>query len=134
MKEYDVLEHSADLKILVRGQNMEELFNNALRGMFESVEPEAVSKEERRRKIEVKPSDPKLGLIDFLSEALFQSDTNYEAYNNVEFDVFEEGHIVAELIGYPIKGFREEIKAVTYHDFEITETDQGFEASIIFDI
>ncbi|NIP33213.1 archease, partial [Candidatus Saccharibacteria bacterium] len=55
-------------------------------------------------------------------------------YNNVEFDVFEEGHIVAELIGYPIKGFREEIKAVTYHDFEITETDQGFEASIIFDI
>lgn len=134
MKEYDVLEHSADLKILARGRNMEELFINALVGMFESIEPDIVEKEERRRKVEVKPADPKLGLIDFLSEALYQSDVNNEAYTNAKFEVFDEGRIVAELIGFPVKGFREEIKAVTYHDFEITETDQGFEATIIFDI
>lgn len=134
MEKYKVLEHLADLKIKVFGLNRKELFTNALIGMFESIEPDIISRDERSRKIEVSSKSEELILIDFLSEALYQSDINNEAYHRVEFEALEPTRIIAKLFGYKVKGFREEIKAVTYHDFKIIKTDNGLEAEIIFDI
>ena len=134
MEKYKALEHLADLKIKVFGRNREELFANALIGMFESIEPDIISREEHSRKIEVSSKSEELILIDFLSEALYQSDVNNEAYFRVEFEAFEPTKIIAQLFGYKVKGFREEIKAVTYHDFKIIKTKDGLVAEIIFDI
>lgn len=134
MKGYDIAEHSADLKIIAYGDDRPELFKNALRGMFESVEPRPKNREERQRKIEISPADKDLALVEFLSEALYQSDVNNEAYTDVNFEKFEPNKIIAVLSGFPVKGFREEIKAVTYHGFEIKKRGQGLEAPIIFDI
>ena len=134
MKEYDILEHSADLKIVAYGKDLKSLFGNALKGMFLSIEPEIIFDDKVTRKIELSEEEQDLCLIDFLSEALYQSDVNNEAYFDVKFIKFEPREIVAELNGNAVKGFREEIKAVTYHGFEIKETNSGLEAQIIFDI
>ena len=134
MKEYNVLEHSADLKIIAYGRDLKDLYKNALKGMFESIEPEIIFDDQVTRKIELNEKSQEISLIDFLSEALYQSDIHNEAYFDVKFLKFDPHGIIAELHGNAIKGFREEIKAVTYHDFEIKETDEGFEAPIIFDI
>jgi len=134
MKEYDVIEHSADLKIIAHGKNLKELYKNALKGMFETIEPDIIFDDMIERRIEIKDENQDLSLIDFLSEALYQSDINNEAYFDVKFFKFEPREISAKLIGNVVKGFREEIKAVTYHGFELRETDNGFEAPIIFDI
>jgi len=134
MEKYKVLPHLADLKIRVFGRDRKELFANALLGMFESIEPDIISREEHPRKIEVSSKSEELILVDFLSEALYQSDVHNESYHGVKFEIFEPTKIIAHLIGYPVKGFREEIKAVTYHDFSINKTKDGLEANIIFDI
>ncbi|MDD4995469.1 MAG: archease [Patescibacteria group bacterium] len=134
MEKYKKLEHPADLRLRVFGRDMAELFQNALFGMFESIEPDIASRDLVRRKIQVQAGDPELLLVDFLSEALLQSDTHDEAYHDAEIDNLAADSVTATLIGYPIRGFRQEIKAVTYHGFKIEQTAEGLTAEIIFDI
>ena len=45
MKKYEILEHKADLKIRVFGKTREELFENAMIGMFEGAQYEPSSAE-----------------------------------------------------------------------------------------
>ena len=134
MKEYEVLPHSGDLMIRAYGRDLEHLYKNALSGMFESVAPEVISGSKAKRRVELKDDKRDITLIDFLNEALYQSDINNEAYFDVDFTELNPHHILAELSGNRVTGFRDEIKAVTYHGFEIFETDNGLEAPIIFDI
>jgi SHS2 domain-containing protein len=135
MEKYKKIKHLGDLKVRIFGKNRQDLFSNALTAMFESIEPDPVAgREGISRKIEVTSQSEDLLLIDFLNEALYQSDVNNEAYQRVQFKSFNPTAVEAILFGYPVKGFREEIKAVTHHGFEIKETKQGLEAEIIFDI
>lgn len=134
MKKYKILEHSADLKIQVWGKDREELFCNAVIAMFESIEPEVSSPEKRETSIKIDAENEDMLLIDFLNEALYQSDVNNETYDEVEILKLEPMHVEAKLMGREVKGFKEEIKAVTYHGFDIKKTEQGLEAEIIFDI
>ena len=134
MKKYEVLEHTADLKIKVWAKDRQELFINALVAMFEAIEPDITSAKTHTRNIQAASDDESLLLIDFLSEALYLSDINNEIYIDVNFKNFTPNGLQAELTAKPIKGFKEEIKAVTYHGFKIEKTDRGLETEIIFDI
>ena len=136
MKKYEILEHRADLKIRVFGKDKKELFINALLGMSEGMKAE-ISKPEKKvkRKIEIKSLDLPALLVDFLSEALYLSQINKEAYFSVEFRKITDTEIEGQLIGQRVERFGEDIKAVTYHNLEIKETkDKNWEGTILFDI
>lgn len=134
MKKYETLEHLADLKIRVWANTRKELFCNALTAMFESIEPELDRSQERERVVQMESKDKDLLLVDFLSEALYLSDVNNEAYVDADIEELEDRKIRARLKGYAVRGFKEEIKAVTYHGFKIEKIDGGLRAEIIFDI
>ena len=54
MKKFEILEHKADLQIRVFGRTKEELFQNALFGMQESMKPEIRKPDkETKRKIKI---------------------------------------------------------------------------------
>src|SRR3989338_310971 len=72
---FEILEHTADLRIKAWGKTKEELFKNALRGMAYVQKEEArIKKQESRitKKVQVKSTDMTALLIDFLSEVLTQ--------------------------------------------------------------
>lgn len=134
MKLYKILEHTADLKIKFFGKNKRELFSNALLGMFEAIGPEIQNEEIFEREISVSSANFENLLVDFLSEALYQSDINNEAYFKIIFDEFDDTHLKVKICGKKINKFSEEIKAVTYHGLEIKQTKAGWEATVLFDI
>jgi SHS2 domain-containing protein len=138
IKPYQILEHTADLKIKAFGRDLPELFSNALKGMFESIrrrELEVGSRKlETRRKIKIKSPDLESLLVDFLSEALYLSDINDEAYFEAEFDKLTEKELNGEIRGAKVRNFKEEIKAVTYHGLEIKKRNKIWEATVLFDI
>lgn len=138
MKKYEILEHRADLKIRVFGRTKEELFENAMIGMFEGAryEPEIRnSKFEIREEIKVKSIDLASLLVDFLSEILYLVETKGEIYQKVEFKKFSEKEIKGELFGQKLKKMGVQIKAVTYHDLDIHQKKDGsWEATILFDV
>src|SRR3989339_742850 len=127
---YSIIPHTADLQVHVEGKTLVDLFRNALIAMFQSIKPEAPDCEYRdnflvcqflpqKHIIKIDAIDKEVLLVDFLSEALYLSDLNNEAYLDVEIKDFSENHLVAELHGVRIDSFENEIKAVTYHDLHI---------------
>ncbi len=156
-KKYEILPHTADFKIKVYGKNLKELFENALFGMFESIKPISpackyngdnitCSKLSVTHELEVKSDKLEYLLVDFLSEALYLSDYNKEAYLKADLIEFPElinnkigdknFYLKAKIYGVKITGFEAfEIKAVTYHDLELAKLpDDSWYAVIVFDI
>jgi SHS2 domain-containing protein len=139
---YEILEHTADLKIRIFGKTKEELFLNALLAMAELMKPELEKGMKAKREIKVKSADLPALLVDFLNEALYLSQSNKEVYNGIEFNKFfdpsaDSGQ--AEIEGIVSGGkavrFGEDIKAVTHHNLEVRQKDDGsWEAIILFDI
>lgn len=144
MKDFEVLPHTADLKIRIYGTTLPDLFLHALIGMFQAIVPRAAGchyQQERlvcpslpiKRVIQISAIDRESLLVDFLSEALYLSDVHNEAYLNADIQI-SDNYLEAVLYGIVIEGFEVEIKAVTYHDLAVVHNDNGWTADIIFDI
>jgi len=145
-KDFEVLPHTADIKIKAYGRTLQQFFCNALLGMFQSVGPiipECKKKSGRvicdnlpqKRKIEVRAPDIDALLVDFLSEALYLSDVHDEAYFLAEISEISETSVSAVLHGIRVKGFDVvEIKAVTYHELEVKNVNGVWQSYIVFDI
>lgn len=135
MQGYEVLPHTADLRIRATGRTPEELFRQALCGIGSVMQPSAFEMPPTvRREIAVAaPDEPSL-LVDFLSQALSLAQVNREVYTEVWFGELTARSLRATLHGVPVDGFEKDIKAVTYHGVEIKESDEGYGATIIYDI
>lgn len=138
MKTYELLEHTADLKIRCFGKDMSELFAHAALGMFSQIyEGKAESRRhgdhEITRKINIQSIDLESLLVDFLSELLSLSDEHNEIY--YDFHVKINNHnLQAKVKGRKVKDFSQEIKAVTYHELKIEKKNGMYRAEIVFDI
>lgn len=134
-KRFELLEHTADIRLKVSGSSKEDLFKNALAGMaFVQKKDSLEEKISVSKPLFVESIDLNALLVDFLSEVLALSDANQEVYTAVEFKEFSDTVVDAELKGYKIDMFDEDIKAVTYHGVDIQEVGGGFEVTIVFDI
>jgi len=136
MKKFEILEHRADLKIRVFGRTKEELFENAMVGMFEAAKYEQEIKNQKSKiKIKIKSFDLSSLLVDFLSEVLYLAETKKLVFEKVEFKKFTENDIEAILFGKPLKRMGVHIKGVTYHGLEISQRkDKNWQATVLFDI
>lgn len=133
---YNLLEHPADIKLKIVADSLGELFEGALKGMAEIlVLKEDFTSEEVRKKIKVSSIDISSLLVDFLSEVLALSDINDCVFIELLIINLKDNEIEAEIKGFKVNKFKEEIKAVTYHKTEVKKNSQNqFEAEILFDI
>jgi SHS2 domain-containing protein len=135
MQPFEIISHTADIKIHVYGTSLKELFIHAVKGMFFCAGPHTLDHASiTPRIITLNAPSQDLLLIDFLSECLYLSDIHNETYEHLDIKEISDTHIQAILQGIPIDRFEIEIKAVTYHDFAITKVDNILQATIVFDI
>ena len=144
--DFEILPHTADIKIRAYGNTKEELFKNALIGMFQSVHPIAphchreddrlICKElPEKHTIDISAPDQESLLIDFLSNALYLSDVYNQAYLDVTINELTSNHLNATVHGVAITWFEiVELKAVTYHDLTIKKHNNIWQVDIVFDI
>ncbi len=146
-KTYEILEHKADLKIRAFGKSKEELFLNMMIGMTENMKPEIKKSPENSKKdinkfdsaahavkIKIKSVDLASLLVDFLSEVLYLSQANKEAYFNAKFTKLTDTETEAKIFCQKVERFGEDIKAVTYHDLEVKNVNGNWTATVLFDI
>lgn len=133
---FEILEHTADLRIKARGKTKEELFVNALKGMAhvqKSELPAGASKVVK--KIKVESADLTALLIDFLSKILTQSHIDRVVFYDAKFKTLSDTALEAEIEGIKVDEFDEDIKAVTYHGAEVVKNEQGlWEVTAVYDI
>lgn len=133
---YKILEHTADVRMIVQADSLEKLFSEAVYGMMKIIEPKVDNKKEViERTISLEALDTTALLIDFLNEVLLATHIHKEVYNEVIFKSLSERSLEAKLSGFIAKSLGEDIKAVTYHEAEVKKKKDGiWETMLIFDI
>jgi len=127
------VEHTADCGLEVWAPDLPALIEEAARGMFELMGV-VVSEESRcHRQLEIGAEDREQLLVSFLEELLFIADSEEVGFDGFLLNV-QDSSLLARLEGGFIVDRSKEIKAVTYHYLEISESDRGLMTNIIFDV
>lgn len=136
MKKFEILEHTADIKIRVYGEDLEALFKNAVLAMAE-IQKSKVKIQKLKvtsKKLKIISIDKESLLIDFLNRILAESDINQIVYPKMKILKLTDTEIETEIFGYKVDRFDEDIKAVTYHGIEIEKKENVWQTDIVFDI
>ncbi len=137
-KPYEVFEHTADIGLHVYGSTLSELFIHAAQGMESLMVPPEQIRIQVSRQLEVDGHDSVSLLIAWLNELIFLFDTEYLIFCQFEVESLTETHVRGRASGEPYDAQRHElssaIKAVTWHEAAVEQTDDGYKARLIFDI
>ncbi|MEA3476010.1 MAG: archease [Candidatus Cloacimonadota bacterium] len=136
---YRFIDHTADLSVEFFGKTIEELFVNSALSLSEIVF-NATQSEIRNTigKIHLNFSAKDLAVlyIDFLREILFQINTNFRYFYNIDIDKFLNNEISISCYYHTLNldKIAQEIKAVTYHNIGIKKEKGIYSAVVTFDI
>ncbi|HUP50290.1 MAG TPA: archease [Thermoanaerobaculia bacterium] len=131
---YELVEHTADIRIRVRAASREELFADALRGLMAVVDPHGLTAGAAGAEISIDAPDTTVLLVDFLNEALSRAHADREIYTKVTFGRLTDTNLTARLEGVRVEGFGEDVKAVTYHEAEVREHAGEWSTLLVLDI
>ena len=138
MKNYRVLEHTADIGIMVEGKDLKSLFKNAGMALFQiSSEKIKSSKEPLHKMVVNLRSDNVEDLfVNWLNELLSLSAVEGMIFEDYQIDAIDDTHIEAVAFGGEIQNYKvnTEIKAATYHQLSVKNTGKGWCAEVIFDV
>jgi len=141
MKEFEILEHTADIGIAAYGKTKREVFINTAKGMFEIIAGgNKIFKENFYDKIKLEADNPEGLLFAWLNELLYISETKLVILSKFKIKELSDYHIEAEVggakINPPSVKIEKEIKAVTYHRLEVKKDEESglWRAQVIFDI
>ena len=136
-KEFEILEHTADIGITAYGTDLKEAFANAARGMFSLITELGDIKEVEHREIELIADDRENLLVQWLNELIYLFDVENMLFNRFDISRLDETHLKAICYGEKADSSRHTlktgIKAATYHMLEI-EISNGSRIQVLFDI
>ena len=135
---FKILDHPADIGIEIKGKSLEDLFINAALGttslMIEQHEIAANTKKE----INLKGNDMENLFIKWLDEVIYLFDAEGFLIKNVLVETLRATSLHTILQGEKYNKTKHEIKlylkSVTYHQLEIKQTKEGWEAKVFFDV
>jgi len=136
-KDFELIEHTADVGIMAYGVDVRGAFVNAARGMFSlMVELETINEVEHRD-IEASAPDVESLLAAWLNELICLFDAENMLFSRFEITEFGETRLKARVYGEPVNDSRHRlrvgIKAATYHMLEVDGSDGG-RVQVLFDI
>lgn len=132
---FEELEHTADLRLKVRGSNLEELFTHAAQGMFYLMrcQPQGEGRAVTRQ-VMLESYDLEALLVDWLNELLYLREANQECYHAYEIVHLEPTRLEATVRGSTGHWPQKVIKAATFSALEIVRDARGYSATITFDV
>ncbi|MDD5156140.1 MAG: archease [Candidatus Omnitrophica bacterium] len=143
-KSYELIEHTADVGIRVKGKDLRGLFNNAALAMFDIIGepapiPSATSvKEIPKFKVNIRQKAENLEelFVNWLNELLSLSSAKGLMFVDFVINKLDRNKLEAQVYGEKIKNYRvnTEIKAATYHELKVQEVSGGWQAEVIFDV
>lgn len=137
-KKYRLIDHTADFGIHVFGKDPEDLFANAADALVDLLTDVRVVRGKNQMEITVTGSDRPDLMVNWLREILYlwsgrellvksaniQEITPCKISAILSFDRYDPSrHVI-----------KNEIKAVTYHQVQVTGGPEGWEAWVIFDV
>jgi len=122
----------------VYGRDLKELFENAALAMFDVIADLEGIKSSVTKDIELNAPNREELLVAWLDELLYNFYTKSIIFSKFNIEELTDERLKARAFGRPIgenrNRLKTEIKAVTYNDLKIRQTDEGFVVEIVFDV
>ncbi len=137
MKRYEEIPHTADWSFRAYGRDQREVFENAAFALFAM---EGAPMSDRgpavgtRRAVDVDGLDKESLLVNWLNELLYLQESNRETYHHFEIETFEATRLRAQVVGTPGLHIDKVIKAVTFHNLQLRQTLDGWQAVVVVDV
>ena len=136
-KDFEILDHTADVGIIAHGADLRQAFANAAQGLFSLITDLDDVEEALHRDIELSADDRESLLVGWLNELVYYFDAEGILFRR--FDIFElnDRHLKARVYGEKADGAKHKlktgVKGTTYHMLKI-EKDKGYRIQVLFDI
>lgn len=135
---FRILDHTADVGLEARAADLASLFSNAARGMFSIIASLDNAQPSVQILLGVTADNLEDLLVNWLSELLYLFSTEKVLFSRFEITEIDDHHIRAKALGQPIDqsshDLYTEIKAVTYHQLKVTESNRMWTARVFFDV
>ncbi|MFH0777031.1 MAG: archease [Candidatus Eisenbacteria bacterium] len=135
---YEIIDHTADIGIRVRGATLEGLFENAGLALFDLLTETRRVRRTTRFGLSLKAGGTEALFVQWLRELLYVFYAEKRVFARFEVTEATETSLIAVCFGERFDSARHvmrmEIKAVTYHELSVEKTQSGWEAQVIFDV
>ena len=136
-KEFDILDHTADVGIIAYGASLNQAFANAARGLFSLITDLDDVEEALSRDIEVTAPDQESLLVAWLNELIYRFDVENILLNRFDVTQLDSTRLKARTYGEKVDSSRHKlktgVKAATYHMLKVKKTN-GYQVQVLFDI
>jgi len=138
MKRFEFLDHTADIGLIVNGEDLKALFENAGEALFHLITDLRKVRRRTQRRIEIGGESLERLMVDWLTELLYLHEVENLLFKGFKVESVGEDGLRAEVRG---ESFREgvhviktEVKAVTYHQIDVRKENRHWKAQIILDL
>ena len=130
---YEEIDHTADLALRVWGEEFYSLLDHSAHGMYHLLGITANHTYPVEWMFMIEDGSRECMLVDFLSEVLYLCEDKKFVFNKFQY-CHSDGNLKVNATGFQKVSMKRMIKAVTFHNLEIKETEFGFETTITFDV
>ena len=135
---YEMIDHTADLGVVVGGESLPDLFASAGMVLGELLYDPALVEEDEKVEVSLKAESSEQLLVMWLNELLYHREVGEFLWTALEVEMEGGTRLDATLLGevfrperhVPRRGF----KAATYHQLRISREGDVWSARIIFDL
>jgi SHS2 domain-containing protein len=139
---HEILEHTADIGLRARGRTQEELFENAAWGLAEILDADRRTSGGRGRRVNSRlvhlrgEADVEALLVDWMNELILLTEEGKACIAGVDVESVGDGSLRAqiELIECDPVPEGTELKATTYHQLSVRPAEDGWQATVFFDV
>jgi SHS2 domain-containing protein len=137
-RRFEILDHTADIGLIVYGENLKALFENAGEGFFRLITDARRVKYRVEKRIDIGGESLDRLMVDWLSELLYLHDVENLLFRGFKVESVGEDGLKAVVKGERFQEgvhvIKTEVKAVTYHRIEVRQENGHWRAQIIFDL
>ncbi|MGB9629979.1 MAG: archease [Thermodesulfobacteriota bacterium] len=138
MKRFELLDHTADIGIIVHADSLELLFETAAEALFHIITDLRKVRPRIGRTIEGKAKPLERLMVDWLGNLLYLYDVENLLFKKFKVEFLGEDKLRAKVKGEVYQEgvhiIKTGVKAVTYHGIEVRKENGGWMARIIFDL
>ena len=135
IKRFEEIPHTADWSFRAFGADLRALFANAAFALFALEGAHARDDApETARDVAITALDYESLLVNWLTELLWLQESRHEMYTRFQIQTLALTELRAQVFGASLAHLDKIIKAVTYHNLEINQTAEGWEAVVVVDV
>ena len=136
-KEFEIVDHTADVGIIAYGASISQAFTNAARALFSLITELDNVEEVVYRDIELVAPDQESLLVEWLNELIYLFDAENIIFKRFDITQLNSTRLKARGYGEKVDSSKHKlktgVKAATYHMLKVDKTN-GCQVQVLFDI